>query len=443
MDKAGAYEEYKGEFRTIEYPAEEREERTRRRAKRAGVNFKINKRLVDTETATDVLSVIERDLSSFNFVNLITCMYRLAIVSQALTPLHRAHVRQDARLKAVLRELADTLTIDAEMTTVQQSILSPKEVSNLVWSATKLGIADHALFEAFAKTAMTHMAAYDSVNVSVTLWGFAKMEQVHVGLLEAARSRVLSLLPAFEPHRLCNTVWGFAKMNKASPAGQEFFVALAEQAHSKWTQFNASNQSMMLYSLALAHCYYKPLYDRFLHQLDKVIASEDLADPRGLSNLVWTLVQVDKYSEHTAVVKTVICSAISNINRYSLTHLATLLGSLVRAGVTQGDSADIDLLFTKAYDQTLAKYSPDAPFEQAITSDEMEILRGAFSRFKFPPIFPELPKLVATTKGANCASESGAPETKKQFSLLFDTLGTAFIGVVLMILLELVRAAWK
>ena len=457
------YAEYSGEFRVSSYASETSEERTRRRSRRAGPNFRINKRLVEADKAEDVLEIVAKDLTNFNFVNISTCMYRLALVAQPLTPLHREHVRKDVRLLGLLKEITDTLIIDSASIISGSSVvvdgssvvvLSPKEVSNLVWAATKLGISDSEFFSAVGASAVRHMAEYDSVNISLTLWGFAKMNQRHDLLFHTARSRVLSLLPAFEPHRLCNTVWAYAKFSTTITTTntttalssqavntavnekreeQEFFKRTAEEAYRKSGKFNTSNESMLLYSLALAGCYHKPLFDRFLGRMERAIGAGDLADPRSLSNLVWAVVQVGKHHEYIAIVTAIVDSTLGNINRYSLTHLATLLGALKRAGAEKGGDATIDELVTKAFDQTKAKYQGDVPFENAVSKDDVETLRGVFKDFQLPDFAPD-PVPVLQSAGVQVA------KTKKITSVVYDVVGTIAIGLVLMGLLELVRS---
>jgi hypothetical protein len=112
--------------------------------------------------------------------------------------------------------------------------------------------------------------------------------------------------------------------------------------------------------------------------------------------------------------------------------------------VTAGAREEVDALFSKAYDQTKIKYSPNVPFEQAVSKDDLDTLRHAFTHFNFPDIFPQAKVVVAdevktpSTTAASLADEKSTSATKAAF--LYDALGTVVIGLVLMGCLELFRA---
>ena len=314
-------------MRPIPSPADEKR---MRRKKKAPVNFKLNKLLVRAESSDDVLLLIGENLHDFNIVNIGTALYRLALVGGSLSPSSRDSVRGDSRFIELISEIVETLQGDSTSETLQQIVLAPKELSNIIWAATKLGLSDDRLFDAVASHVIRHMVHFDSVNLSLTLWGFAKMSQNNPPLFAAARSRVTQLLSEFEPHRICNTVWAYAKTGNTD---LELFRLIAEESLRKMHRFNHSNESMLLYSYALGHVHAPVLFKRAMGQQLPAIKSGEVQDPRSLSNLLWAVSELELWKEFSELYDVVTKSAITNIHRYSLTHMATIASAFAKANI--------------------------------------------------------------------------------------------------------------
>jgi hypothetical protein len=314
-------------LRPIPTPADEKR---MRRKKKAPVNFKLNKLLVRAESSDEVLTIIGENLHDFNIVNIGTALYRLALVGGSLSPSSRDSIRIDPRFSDLISEIVETLQGDTNSQTLQQIVLAPKELSNIIWAATKLGLSDDKLFDAVASHVIRHMVHFDSVNLSLTLWGFAKMSQNNPALFEAARPRVTALLSEFEPHRICNTVWAYAKTGNTD---LELFRLIAEESLRKLHRFNHSNESMLLYSYALGHVHAPVLFRRAMAQQLPAIKSGEVQDPRSLSNLLWAVSELELWTEFRELYDVVTRSAIANIHRYSLTHMATIASAFAKADI--------------------------------------------------------------------------------------------------------------
>jgi hypothetical protein len=174
------------------------------------------------------------------------------------------------------------------------------------------------------------MSHFDSVNLSLTLWGFAKMDMHAPDMFGAARSRVIELLPEFEPHRICNTVWAFAKTGNTE---LELFRLIAEESLRKLHRFNHSNESMLIYSYALGHVHAPVLFRNAMAQQLPAIKSGEVQDPRSLSNLLWAISELNLSQEFRHLYDAVAASAIANIHRYSLTHMATVASAYAKAEI--------------------------------------------------------------------------------------------------------------
>ena len=305
-----------------------------RRKKKSPANFRLNKQLVRAESIDEVLDIIGGNLHDFNIVNIGTALYRLALVGGGLSPLERDALRSDIRFGDLIIEIVETLQGDSVSESLQKVVLAPKELSNIIWAATKLGLSDSRLFEAVARHVVQHISHFDSVNLSLTLWGFAKMNQNAPAMFQASRQRIVELLPEFEPHRICNTVWAYAKTGNTD---LELFRLIADESLRKLHRFNHSNESMLLYSYALGHVHAPSLFKRAMAQQLPGIQSGEVQDPRSLSNLVWAISELKLQNEFRDLYDHVAKSAIENIHRYSLTHMATIASAYCKADIRSDD----------------------------------------------------------------------------------------------------------
>lgn len=306
------------------------EQKRSQRKKKSPANFRLNKMLVKAETAEDVLAIVETSIAEFNIVNIGTALYRLALVGGNLSGYERDAIRLDQRFNQLVGEIVETLDADSESPSLQQVVLAPKELSNIIWAATKLGLNDPTLFNAVSRHVIQHIEHFDSINLSLTLWGFAKMDMKAPAMFREARNRVKYLLPEFEPHRICNTVWAFAKTGNTDV---DLFRAIADESVRKLPRFNHSNESMLLYSFALGHVHAPTLFRKAMAQQLPAIQSGEIQDPRSLSNLLWAISELELANEFRSLYDAVATSAVANIHRYSLTHMATITNAYAKADI--------------------------------------------------------------------------------------------------------------
>ena len=301
-------------------------------------------------------------------------------------------------------------------------MLAPKELSNIIWAATKLGLNDVVLFNAVSKHVSRHMAHFDSVNLSLTLWGFAKMDMKAPEMFMAARGRVEELLPEFEPHRICNTVWAFAKTDNVD---LHLFKKIAEESLRKLHRFNHSNESMLLYSYALGHVHAPVLFRKAMAQQLPAIESGEIQDPRSLSNLLWAISELNLSTEFQNLYDAVAESAVSNIHRYSITHMATVASAFAKANVHAHQ------LFT-----LMAQECSTRPIDDNSQWSDLVILNQAFETFSMDSgIIHEIITRVADEQ------EKAKVDTRKEKlnTLVTDLVGTSILAAGVLLVASLVR----
>ena len=319
-------------------------------------------------------------------------------------------------------EIVETLQGDSQSDSLQHVVLAPKELSNIIWAATKLGLSDSVLFDAVAKHVVRHMAHFDSVNLSLTLWGFAKMNQNAPGMFEAARARVAELLSEFEPHRICNTVWAFAKTGNTD---LELFRLIAEESLRKLHRFNHSNESMLLYSYALGHVHAPLLFRKAMAQQLPAIQSGEVQDPRSLSNLLWAISELNLSDEFRSLYDKVAASTTANIHRYSLTHMATIASAYSKADIRA------DELFV-----LMANECMNRPVDDAGLWPDLVILNEAFEHFGIKSGI--IKETVDRVNAEQQAVEQHDRQVKLK-TLVTDLVGTSAIAALVLIVAAILR----
>jgi hypothetical protein len=403
------------------------DQRRMRRKKKAPINFKLNKLLVKAESSEEVLALVGDSLSDFNIVNIGTALYRLALVGGSLSPSSRDTVRCDQRFEDLITEIVETLRGDSASESLQQIVLAPKELSNIIWAATKLGLSDDRLFDAVAQHVIRHIAHFDSVNLSLTLWGFAKMSQNNPGLFDSAKSRVIELLPEFEPHRICNTVWAYAKTGNTE---LELFRLIAEESIRKLRRFNHSNESMLLYSYALGHVHAPVLFKRAMSQQLPAIKSGEVQDPRSLSNLLWAVSELELWDEFAELYDAVTRSAMSNIHRYSLTHMATIASAFAKANVRS------DGLFA-----LMLSECENRPINDPAMIPDLSILRDSYERFGLDSgiVRQTLENYTEETEDQTIEVDEADQRNIKVRTFLTELIGTSAIAAAVLIVAALMK----
>jgi hypothetical protein len=358
----------------------------------------------------------------FNIVNIGTALYRLALVGGSLSPSSRDNIRDDPRFACLVTEIVETLKGDSESESLHQVVLAPKELSNIIWAATKLGLSDPTLFDAVASHVIRHILHFDSVNLSLTLWGFAKMSQNHTDLFSSAKTRVMELLPEFEPHRICNTIWAYAKTGNTD---LELFRVVAEESLRKLHRFNHSNESMLLYSYALGHVHAPVLFQRAMAQQLPAIKSGEIQDPRSLSNLLWAVSELELWEEFRELYEVVASSTTQNIHRFSLTHMATIASAFAKSKIRADD------LFS-----LMATECENRPFDDPSSLPDIFILNDAFDCFNLDS------GVINRTVRAVATHQDECNQIERQMkvrSFVFDIVQTSAIAAAVLVVAALTK----
>ena len=402
-------------------PSAQDEKRIKRK-KKSPANFRLNKLLVKADNTDDVLSVVDDNIQDFNIVNIGTALYRLALVGGGLSPSSRDSLRDDPRLGCLIAEIVETLEGDSVSETLQQVVLAPKELSNIIWAATKLGLSDDVLFEAVASHVVRHVDHFDSVNLSLTLWGFAKMNQNAPAMFAAAASRVIALLSEFEPHRICNTVWAYAKTGNTN---LELFRLIAEESIRKMHRFNHSNESMLLYSYALGHVHAPILFRKAMVQQLPAIQSGEVQDPRSLSNLLWAISELNLAADFPRLYDTVRQSAISNIHRYSVTHMATIASAYAKVDIRA------DELFG-----LMASECTNRPINDPSLWPDLLVLNDAFVHFGLDS--GDVRNIILRSADEAKQTDEHVRQEKIR-GFVVDLIGTSVIAAAILVVAALVK----
>ncbi|EER12451.1 hypothetical protein Pmar_PMAR001249 [Perkinsus marinus ATCC 50983] len=319
----------------------------RRRAKKAG-HFRINKQILQSETLEELLDVIAEALNWFNIVNIGTALYKLAslaLADQSQAAKSKAFLRKDNRYIGFLDEIANVLSYVDEpagiesgngsgklVRDVKSACFSPKELANIVWAVTHIGLPHRRLYELVARHIIWYIDHFDSVNLSLALWGFAKMDVCCPELFRAAASVIIDMIDAFEPHRLCNTAWAFSKTLNAQD-NQELFRAIASSSIQKIDKFNLSNESMLVYSFALAH-YKEPLelFRMIMKRQIRSIKRGEVNDPRSFANMAWGVAELGfgpDYPDLYVSIADYLARRPKILNEFGINQLATLCLALM------------------------------------------------------------------------------------------------------------------
>ena len=127
---------------------------------------------------------------------------------------------------------------------------------------------------------------------------------------------------------------------------------------------------MLLYSYALGHVHAPVLFKRAMAQQLPAIKSGEVQDPRSLSNLLWAVSQLELWDEFSELYDAVTRSAIANIHRYSLTHMATIASAFAKANVRSDD------LFA-----LMLSECENRPINDPAMIPDLTILKDSYERF--------------------------------------------------------------
>ncbi|KAL7066447.1 hypothetical protein ACR3K2_31180 [Cryptosporidium serpentis] len=203
------------------------------------INIMLNNKIMKCKNIESLLNLIFTHLGSFNEVNMVTLLHRLAIKC------HDSHVkrkiRQDERFGLLLDGLIYRLSYS-------RSFL-PQELANTVWSLVKIGIYDHIIYDLVSNEAVYQLDQFIAINLSMLLWSYSKSGKKYNYLFITAIPKVLSELNNLQSQQISNIIWSYAKIGLISP---HLFENIAKRCTSILSEFLPIHISMTAYAFALA-----------------------------------------------------------------------------------------------------------------------------------------------------------------------------------------------
>jgi len=310
------------------------------------MHVQLNSLLVHSRTVDKILQVVEAHFDSFNAVNLITALHRLATIAVAA---RKGALRRDARFKRLKHRLSDTLR------NADTGVLKPQDLSNVAWALTKLGLLNAVLCGHLSEHIMRTIAEFEPVNLSMTLWAFARSGFLDEKLFRAAATEVKRQLPDFQPQQIANTIWAMAKSGFVD---EELFLAAASLTIEKLDEFQPMNFSMLLYSFALAKVPHPQLFEEVGKRCTVSALSKATSSPHIVTNLA--LAFSDAGVINGEVFDALALTASDALSDFRCQQISTLMRAFARAGVKH------DKLFKKVSEAVVLRL---AEFEQPDLQD--------------------------------------------------------------------------
>ncbi|KAJ1463485.1 hypothetical protein M885DRAFT_503820 [Pelagophyceae sp. CCMP2097] len=266
----------------------------------------LNKRLISSVTAGDVLSLFETEGGNFNYVNFATSLHRLGILSRSLEKSSRPLLQElvDRATSSIINEsneweargLANACWGTAKIGNVEAPALfeaiaaeapkkiatfNPQELANTVWAYATAGVEAPALFEAIAAEAPKKIATFNPQDLANTVWAYATAGVEAPALFEAIAAEAPKKMATFNPQNLANTVWAYATAGVEAPA---LFEAIATEAPKKIATFKPQNLANTVWAYATAGVEAPALFVAIAAEAQKKIA---MFTPQALANTVW------------------------------------------------------------------------------------------------------------------------------------------------------------
>ncbi|KAJ1457291.1 hypothetical protein M885DRAFT_130127 [Pelagophyceae sp. CCMP2097] len=238
------------------------------------VAIALNKQLVSTETAGDVLALFEDNGADYDFMNIATSFHRLGVLGRSFDKSSEPllHKLVDRATSSIISEsskwstqgLANACWGIAKIGNVEAPALfaavaavaskkiatfNPQHLANTVWAYATAGVAAPALFEAVAAEAPKKIATFTPQDLANTVWAYATAGVAAPALFEAVAAEAPKKIATFTPQNLANTVWAFAKTGVVAPA---LFEAIAAESSKKIATFTPQHLAMTLSAYATA-----------------------------------------------------------------------------------------------------------------------------------------------------------------------------------------------
>ncbi|KAJ1459184.1 hypothetical protein M885DRAFT_595957, partial [Pelagophyceae sp. CCMP2097] len=194
---------------------------SRRDSSRAAA-IALNKLLVSSGTAAEVLSLFESKGDDFNNVNFATSLHRLGVLGNSF----------EKSSRPLLHKLVDRA---ASSIINESNRWKSRELSNACWGLAKIGnVEAPAMFEAVAAEAPKKIETFNPQELANTVWAYATVRVKAPALFEAVAAEAHIKIATSNPQELSNTVWAYATAGIAAPA---LFEAVAAESSKKIAAF--------------------------------------------------------------------------------------------------------------------------------------------------------------------------------------------------------------
>mmetsp|Transcript_34697 Transcript_34697/g.121003 ORF Transcript_34697/g.121003 Transcript_34697/m.121003 type:complete len:811 (-) Transcript_34697:64-2496(-) len=283
----------------------------------------LNKQLVASTNAADILALFGEEGANFNFVNLATALQRLGALSQG--------VPMDA--VPVLRSLVVQATAS-----VSSEAWSARELSNACWGLTRVS-AGHApavfggpnFFDAVAAKAVHQIEGFNPQDLANMLWSFSTTGVEAWLLFEAAAGEVARKVEKCNAQALANVVWAYAT---AGHSAEPLFKAVAVEARRAIRAFNAQDISQMVWAYAKMGIQSPRLFYACAEEFPK---RAHLFSAQALANTVWAFATAEIASK--VLFEAVALESCKKMDSFTPQNMANTVWAFAKARV------DAPLLF--------------------------------------------------------------------------------------------------
>ncbi|KAH7649698.1 hypothetical protein FG379_000958 [Cryptosporidium bovis] len=209
-----------------------------KRGRVISLNFIINKKIVNSKTLDEMLQIITDHIESFNEVNMVTMIHRIAVKCSNWK--QRSIILKDRRF---IRLFEGILYISS-----YSHRYSPLELANLSWSLVKLGINDHVFFDYICNESILLLEQFVPISLSILLCSFAKLVKFYKNLYMCSIPKILLELDNMEPQQISNIAWSYSKVGLISP---HLFEKLKNRSIEIVDRFFPIHISMLCHAFAL------------------------------------------------------------------------------------------------------------------------------------------------------------------------------------------------
>ena len=191
-----------------------------------------------------LLNIINDARSMFpdtiNDIHISTVFHRLAIaVSNSNEKTHMlTALSTDKRLTSLIDLAVDRIPLT-----------TPRVVSTIAWSASKLDIRRPALLNSLANYFEKNLSEFDGQGVANTLYAFA-LVQFKGGFIEKCSAHLPTRLNEMKPQEVANTAYAMARLGFGDYS-VELFNRIGDFAANKLREYKAQECSNMVYAFSL------------------------------------------------------------------------------------------------------------------------------------------------------------------------------------------------